>query len=372
MPSVKQNHPTWSMTYQDRALLPETSPLTAYLLRLISIKRSNLCLSADVTSTAELLELAEDVGDSICLLKTHADIISDFSDRTVRGLREIARRKRFLVFEDRKFGDIGSTVQKQYTAGPLSIAKWAEIVNCHIFPGPAIISSLKSAAQDAISAYNSGVETSITVGSPNVSRDSSSSPTRPDHEASNETGLDGNSLSAWEQNRQNRKQSIVSISTTISMQTESISPQPTPFFDSFDNAQQPESLPYLRSLLLIAEMSSEGNLCSGSYTDTCVSLARQHRDFVMGFIAQRSLNTEEGDNFITMTPGCSLPPPGQEGKPTGDGQGQQYDTPRNIVAGRGSDIVIVGRGILSANDRRAEAARYRKESWEAYEERIGQ
>lgn len=52
--------------------------------------------------------MAEEVGDSICILKTHADIIDDWGDRTVRGLREIAKRKRFLIFEDRKFGDIGS------------------------------------------------------------------------------------------------------------------------------------------------------------------------------------------------------------------------------------------------------------------------
>lgn len=42
------------------------------------------------------------------MLKTHADIISDFGERTVTGLKEIARRKKFLIFEDRKFGDIGS------------------------------------------------------------------------------------------------------------------------------------------------------------------------------------------------------------------------------------------------------------------------
>ena len=104
---MAQQHPTWTQSYIERALLPETSPLTAYLLRLIAIKRTNLCLSADVTTTQALLRLAEDVGDSICLLKTHADIISDFSDRTVKQLRDIARRKKFLVFEDRKFGDIG-------------------------------------------------------------------------------------------------------------------------------------------------------------------------------------------------------------------------------------------------------------------------
>lgn len=105
--TMAQRHPTWTQSYIERALLPDTSPLTAYLLRLIAIKRTNLCLSADVTTTQALLSLAEEVGDSICLLKTHADIISDFNDRTVKQLRDIAKRKKFLVFEDRKFGDIG-------------------------------------------------------------------------------------------------------------------------------------------------------------------------------------------------------------------------------------------------------------------------
>jgi uridine monophosphate synthetase len=109
---MSSRHPTWSTSFKDRASLPGTSPLAAYLLHLIAIKKSNLCLSADVSTTAELLAVAEEVGDSICLLKTHADIINDFSDRTVRDLREIAKRKRFLVFEDRKFGDIGSKYGK--------------------------------------------------------------------------------------------------------------------------------------------------------------------------------------------------------------------------------------------------------------------
>jgi len=65
-------------------------------------------VSADVNSTSVLLRLAEEVGDYICVLKTHSDIIDDFSEKTIKGLTEISRRKRFLIFEDRKFGDIGS------------------------------------------------------------------------------------------------------------------------------------------------------------------------------------------------------------------------------------------------------------------------
>jgi uridine monophosphate synthetase len=105
---TQKRHSTWSTPFADRAFLPNTSPLQQYLLHLIALKKTNLCISADVSTTAELLALAEATGDSICILKTHADIIDDWSDRTVRGLREVANRKRFLVFEDRKFGDIGS------------------------------------------------------------------------------------------------------------------------------------------------------------------------------------------------------------------------------------------------------------------------
>jgi uridine monophosphate synthetase len=98
-------HPTAYQTYAERSEDPNLTPLATYLLRLIHVKRTNLCVSADVTTTNEL---AEDVGDHICILKTHADIISDFNDKTIRGLNEISRRKQFIVFEDRKFGDIGS------------------------------------------------------------------------------------------------------------------------------------------------------------------------------------------------------------------------------------------------------------------------
>lgn len=108
MATTSPRHSTHTQTYYDRAALPNTSQLSAYLLRLIAIKKTNLCVSADVTTTKELLQLAEEVGDSICVLKTHADIINDFSPRTMAELKAIAAKKHFLIFEDRKFGDIGS------------------------------------------------------------------------------------------------------------------------------------------------------------------------------------------------------------------------------------------------------------------------
>lgn len=102
------HHATLSQSYAERSEQENLTPLARYLLRLMHIKRSNLCVSADVKITSELLQVAEDVGDEICMLKTHIDTIDDFSHKTVRGLIEIAKRKKFVIFEDRKFADIGS------------------------------------------------------------------------------------------------------------------------------------------------------------------------------------------------------------------------------------------------------------------------
>ena len=95
-------------SFADRAGSGTVSPLARYLFSLISIKRSNLCVSADVHTTDDLIRVAEAVGDSICVLKIHADIIDDFSEGTIRRLQDLSRQKSFLIFEDRKLGDIGS------------------------------------------------------------------------------------------------------------------------------------------------------------------------------------------------------------------------------------------------------------------------
>jgi orotidine-5'-phosphate decarboxylase len=49
--------------------------------------------------------------------------MQNFSTETVRGLKDLAKKHNFLIFEDRKLVDIGNIVQKQYHDEALRISE---------------------------------------------------------------------------------------------------------------------------------------------------------------------------------------------------------------------------------------------------------
>lgn len=106
------------------------------LLQISIEKKSNLIVSADVTSTKELLELAEKVGPHIVALKTHIDILLDFdADETILPLKDLATKYNFLLMEDRKFADIGNTQELQFAYGTYKISNWADLVTAQVIAG---------------------------------------------------------------------------------------------------------------------------------------------------------------------------------------------------------------------------------------------
>lgn len=266
--SPAKKKPCKELSYGARAMLPGTHPLAAKLFGIMEEKRSNLCVSADVTRCEELLQLADAAGPVACVLKTHVDILEDYTPAVSRSLQELARKHNFLIFEDRKFADIGNTVKHQYEGGVYQISSWSHMVNAHAVPGPGVLKGLRE------------------VGGP-----------------------------------------------------------------------------LERGCLLIAEMSSLGSLATGTYTQSVVKMAEDHSDFVFGFIC--GSNISKKPQFIHMTPGIQM----QEG---GDNLGQQYTSPEEVICKKGSDVIIVGRGILGSSDRLQAAKEYRKAGWDAYTKRLAQ
>ncbi|GFO35067.1 uridine 5'-monophosphate synthase [Plakobranchus ocellatus] len=255
------------LKYSERAALCSNG-LSRRLFTIMEQKKTNLVLSADVTSSKELLQLVDKTGPHVCMVKTHVDILEDFNQDVVDSLTKLAAKHDFLIFEDRKFADIGNTVVHQYSGGLYRISEWADVVNAHAIPGPGVVQGLKK------------------VGAPKG-----------------------------------------------------------------------------RACLLIAEMSSSGNLATGSYTQDTVKMAEENKDFVIGFICVSKISSNP--SFLHMTPGVQL----EAGQ---DSLGQQYLTPSEVIGKRGSDLIIVGRGIYQAQDPANAAKQFQIAGYDAYVTRMAE
>lgn len=61
-------HPTTLKTYASRITL-HTNPTAQRILTIMDRKRTNLCVSVDVTKADEVLEIVRMVGESVCMVK---------------------------------------------------------------------------------------------------------------------------------------------------------------------------------------------------------------------------------------------------------------------------------------------------------------
>lgn len=245
----EKKHPT----YQEK--LNKTShPAAKKLLEIAIKKETNLIASADVTTTAELLDLADKVGENIVALKTHIDIITDFNyQKTIIPLQELAKKHHFLLMEDRKFADIGNTQEMQYKFGIYRIAEWADLITSQVIGG-------------------------------------------------------------------------------------------APSLDFFTNS----------GVIAILSMSSKGTLADGEYFQNALDIAINHKN-VIGGVSQKMISEE----LLLFTPGVNL-------DTTGDGKGQQYNTPEVVFKKLLSDFIIVGRGIYQSDNPKEASATYKKAGWEGY------
>lgn len=311
------------------------NPFSRRLLELMERKKSNVCLSADVTTCAELLNLARTIGPHIVLLKTHVDMINDFNHDFIDELKCLARHHEFMLFEDRKFADIGSTVLHQYTGGYFRIGSWSHLVNAHVISGPGIIHALRQGAEQAASAREAAKtgDAEAATGAPLVDppvrgllliaeMSSKGSLATGDYTEANVTMAEENAdfvAGFICQHKLSEDPGMIHMSPGVQL----------PQTDSTDSSSLPSS-------------SS-----SSSSTGTCCSTAPPSSEAA---IHARAVAVSTGSDSL----------------------GQQYRSPSYLIEHEGTDVIIVGRAIIRAKDPVAEARRYQQAAWNAYEQAIKQ
>ncbi|WP_185876942.1 orotidine-5'-phosphate decarboxylase [Blattabacterium cuenoti] len=137
----KENIHNKRLSYEEKKKII-SHPIGKKLIDITLKKKTNLIVSADLVYSKNILKLVNLIGDIICGLKLHVDIINDFSSSFINSLKRIAIEKQFLLFEDRKLCDVRNTNYLQLHYGIYKISSWADIVTVHVLSGSESIQNL--------------------------------------------------------------------------------------------------------------------------------------------------------------------------------------------------------------------------------------
>ena len=119
-------------------------PLAHRYMEAACEKRSLVVLAADLPTVDGLVGLIEEVGDHVVALKTHVDMVEGFTPEPWGRVVSAAKDRGMLLFEDRKFADIGRVTATQM-AGIYDIRSWADFVTSHSVSGPDIVDGIAAA-----------------------------------------------------------------------------------------------------------------------------------------------------------------------------------------------------------------------------------
>ena len=119
-------------------------PIARTYMEVAYHKQSLVVLAADKRTMEELNQLIDEVGDHISALKTHVDLIDDWSKEGWGDFISKAKQKRLLIFEDRKHGDIGKIAKKQM-GGVYNSRVWADLITAHLISGVSVLDGIQEA-----------------------------------------------------------------------------------------------------------------------------------------------------------------------------------------------------------------------------------
>ena len=121
----------------------ETSdnPLARRYMEVACRKQSLVVVAADRRTMAGLHDLIDVAGPHLAALKTHVDMVDDWTPESWAALCEKAHALDLLIFEDRKFADIGK-ISRDQMAGVYDIRAWSDLVTAHGISGPDIVDGL--------------------------------------------------------------------------------------------------------------------------------------------------------------------------------------------------------------------------------------